>query len=348
VKSEKSKIVDQLLCLVRNYAKGHNLEVEFATEALSLLATQHQIQLVAHAIVPTLFADFMRESAMAYLSVLRQLFVITEAFEAGQIPYFLHKGFHYSSFYKQMTHRQVGDIDIVVLADDLPKVQNLLMGLGYVRWQSPKADFSIGGDYHWQFIPTNTTVGISWVEVHWSHSAAWEQIKFPIESVFTNLQKTSINGQMVAVPSPDDLVLLLTVHHGAKERWRKLKYLLDLTLIVKRYDSNLNWRSIYAKANDAHLTNYLSLGLLLAQRHIGINIPIWLVDELNKNKVIGKLATEYIKIWSNVESTDFGTVRNLLFALRIQSNWRLRLVIIKDLLWTIIRDYWKNTDCWTK
>jgi hypothetical protein len=342
VKSKELKTLQKLLHLVRHYVKSDTFKENIVVEPLAYLATQHQVRSVVYALIPTLLKKFTQQSAMVHLGNLRQLFAITDALENHQIPYFLHKGIHYGSFYQQITHREVGDIDIVVKSPDLLKTQKILLDIGYERWQSSKSEFSIGGDYHWQFIPTNTTVGLSWVEVHWSHSAAWEQIKLPIDSVFENIQQKSIAGRMISVPSPDDLILLLTIHHGAKERWRKLKYLLDLTLIVTHYEDILDWKNIWQKANQSNLTNYLTLGLILIQEHLETNLPECLTDEITKNTKVYRIAQNYENVWDNVEPARFGTIRNLLFALRIQSNGWLRFTIIKDLSWTIIQDYLKN------
>jgi hypothetical protein len=83
------------------------------------------------------------------------------------------------------------------------------------------------------------------------------------------------------VPSPEDLLLVLSVH-AAKHVWGRLIWLCDIAQIVKRQD--LNWDWVRAQAHHLGVERILHITLLLANRFLATPIPAPIRDATMADK----------------------------------------------------------------
>ena len=180
--------------------------------------------------------SFCRQLTVGTLSKLVQLKELTENFEQENIQLVLHKGIHYASFYKSLSHREFGDIDVLIMEKDLEKATELMQKTGYKLYHDYDSLKNITKiDYHLIFDSKNAT---SPVEIHWKPNI------LSSFTAFDSLQIQKINNVYFPVPSSEDTLILMSLHHGQKENWDKLKYLLDLQLASldnkQQFSSELN------------------------------------------------------------------------------------------------------------
>ena len=109
------------------------------------------------------------------------------------------------------------------------------------------------------------------VEPHWA--VALHQMAFDLD--YDALWRDSFAGEFEGapcrVPSTEWELLLLCVH-GGKHRWCRLKWLCDLAAFVRAHPE-LDWAALQALAERQGCRRVLHLGLLLAQRLLGVDLP---------------------------------------------------------------------------
>jgi Uncharacterised nucleotidyltransferase len=91
-----------------------------------------------------------------------------------------------------------------------------------------------------------------------------------MEGLFERAVKVTIADRPVRTPSPEDLLLVLSVH-AAKHVWGRLIWLRDIAQILKR--ENLNWDWLQARTRELGIERILRITLLLANRLLGNAIP---------------------------------------------------------------------------
>ena len=198
--------------------------------------------------------SFCRQLTVGTLSKLVQLKELTENFERENIQLVLHKGIHYASFYKNLGHREFGDIDVFVKKTDLKKAIQLMLDLGYKSYieyeniASVEAEELMKFDHHLQFTHHE---GKAFVEVHWKSHV--HEVDFSLG--YENIKINSLN---LTVPSEETVAILMTAHHGKVENWERIKYLLDLAIFTKK--ENVNWSEVSPKLDKLGFTSSFQTG----------------------------------------------------------------------------------------
>ena len=79
------------------------------------------------------------------------------------------------------------------------------------------------------------------------------------------------NRESIRSLGREDLLILLC-YHGFKNRWDRLKYIVDVAEVI-RVSKNLDWNQIVTRAEAMHGRRVLALGLHLAQDVLGTSLP---------------------------------------------------------------------------
>jgi hypothetical protein len=85
------------------------------------------------------------------------------------------------------------------------------------------------------------------------------------------------------------LLLVLAVH-AAKHAWGRLIWLCDIAQILKR--ENLNWDGVQGRAQEFGIERILHITLLLANRFLGMEIPVAMERVVIADRAANKLADE--------------------------------------------------------
>ncbi len=165
--------------------------------------------------------------------------------------------------YGDVALRSSYDLDILVRDADEPRVLTALMALGYHHGamhdaQELAAVRRYGGQYilfHPDGVP---------VEPHWL--IAPTTLAFDLD--YDRLWQRALPSEVLGAPClrlpPEDKLLVLCLH-GAKERWRKLKWIIDIAAYVSVHP-DIDWRRLRAEAAEQGCARMLALGLSLACR----------------------------------------------------------------------------------
>jgi hypothetical protein len=120
------------------------------------------------------------------------------------------------------------------------------------------------------------------------------------DEVMSRLQPVSLAGMTVETFGNEDMVLYQAMH-GAKHLWRRMEWILSLAELVRV--SPIDWSVVIARAEAAHATRMLALGLHLIESFTDVKVPIHLIDPQMKN-LATQIKNEIFHVSRTIDSTE--------------------------------------------
>src|ERR1700722_13019538 len=184
------------------------------------------------------------------------------------IPY---KGIVLSEvYYGDMAMRQSGDIDLFVRSRDVARIKESVLALGYApRVAIPDAAWPnyLASGYECTF---DGPAGQNFLELHWAVQPRFYAVDFDMDEVFQRAVDVTVAGRDMKTLSPEDLLLVLSVH-AAKHVWERLIWLSDIARIIKL--KHLDWAAMQCRARESGIERILHITLLLTNRLLAEPIP---------------------------------------------------------------------------
>lgn len=174
------------------------------------------------------------------------------------------------ALYGEVTERQFGDLDFLILPADVLKAKAALLSLGY----EPAIDLLPGQERAYiaagYEIPFRAVSGASMVEVQWQVLPRFYSIDFSVADFFERAGKINIGEYPLRTLRAEDLMLVLCVH-AAKHVWVQLSWLCDIAQLAT--SSKLDWNVIQDEARRLGIERIVTVNLLLANRLLGMAVP---------------------------------------------------------------------------
>lgn len=278
------------------------LEQQVDWQAVLRLADYHGASYLLHeklsslnANVPSAILAPLRASyqtnVQRSLLLARELVRVLDCLNEQGIEAVPYKGLVLSeSYYGDMAMRPSGDNDLFVRKCDALRAKSVLGALGYsLREPIPAAaelDYLSYG-YECTF---DSPAGKNLLELQWALEPRFYSVEYDMHGLFARAVTATVAGREVKTPSPEDLVLVLSIH-AAKHVWERLIWLCDIVRIIKR--QNLNWEWIREQARQLGVMRILHITLLLAKRLLGAKLPATLERELDADHAAGKFAQRF-------------------------------------------------------
>ncbi|HZQ94433.1 MAG TPA: nucleotidyltransferase family protein [Candidatus Sulfotelmatobacter sp.] len=233
--------------------------------------------------------------------------------------------------YGDIALRQAGDIDLLIRVDDLPRIQTSLHELGYepqVRLSPPQERASLQSGYECVF---EGPAGRNLLEVQWAIQPRFYAVDFDQESFFRRAVPITVAGHPMKTASPEDLILLLSLH-AAKHVWGRLIWLCDLARLMSF--PALNWDAIAAQARDLGIVRILRVSFLLAGRLLHMEIPDAAGTALPADPQAEGLAQEIEDYIAGSAEYDVESVAYFRLMLRLRESRRDRIRFVTRLALT--------------
>jgi hypothetical protein len=240
-----------------------------------IISLLHQNLAPLHDIVPPTVLASLRQSyernIHKSLFLARELIRILDCLGGLGIDVVPYKGVVLSEvYYGDMARRQSGDMDLFVRSQDVPRIKSAVRALGYTPRvlipEDAERDY-IDSGYECTF---DSAAGINLLELQWALQPRFYAVDFDMNGLFERAVTVSVAGRYVKTPSPEDLLLILSVH-AAKHVWGRLIWLCDIAQIIKR--QNLNWDWIQSQSQELGITRILHVTLLLMHRFLATPMP---------------------------------------------------------------------------
>jgi hypothetical protein len=212
-----------------------------------------------------------RDNARNALWFTGELVRIVSYFESAGIKALPYKGpLLAQTLYGEVTHRQFGDLDILILPEDVPKAKAALQSLGY----KPTLDLApqietayIETGYEYSF---NATNGQNLLELQWRIVPRFYSIDFDVADFFDRADEIKFGVRSMRTLRPEDLLLVLCVH-AAKHAWVQLSWLCDITQLVR--SEHMDWNAVQDEAHRLGIELILNLNLFLTQKLLAAPLP---------------------------------------------------------------------------
>ena len=308
-----------------------NWDYLFATaQAHGLLPLLHKHLTSAADLIPNhLLSRLKRESVANSQNVLhliaKQLRVY-KLFKESNIPIALFKGPLLAQMaYGEISLRQAGDIDILINRRDFERARVLLESLGYEmspRLTPAQLASHLSNHCELQFMRDEW---FTVVDLHWDLAPRSFVFNLHADEIMSRLQTVSLAGTAVETFSPEDLVLYLSMH-GAKHLWRRLEWIASLAESL-RATPNLNWDLVVQRAEQAHATRMLALGLRLVEKFSDVSIPPHVLAQVDADSSMQRMSEQVREQLFNTFGAADSTETNL-YNLRIMDRKRDALVSV--------------------
>ena len=108
------------------------------------------------------------------------------------------------------------------------------------------------------------------LELQWSPAPRVFAVRYKTEQVWQRVASISFAGGAVPAPSPEDLLMLLSVH-GWKHNWSRLLWLGDIAHLLRA--SDIDWDRLTTDCRSQRNVRLLSLALRMVNRVYGVPVP---------------------------------------------------------------------------
>ncbi len=194
-----------------------------------------------------------------------------------------------ASVYGNLALRHFSDLDILVHKRDIIETKKILLQ-EYQKGkpinafiETLKLSFGIRN----QFDVFNNSVHL---EVHWHIVDKYTRCKLNLESMWERTDSIDLFSSGIPNLSPEDLILVLSVH-GGKHFWRQLKWICDISELIKCFYGTIDWNWIFDQSIKIGIHRMLLIGLSLAKNLLGTKLPEDVLQRLEADKKAAKIGT---------------------------------------------------------
>ena len=307
--------------LRRHLRQEINWDYLFATaQAHGLLPLLHKH--LSGTTVPSHFLSRLKRESVAnsqnVLHLIAKQLRVYKLFKENNIPVALFKGPLLAQMaYGEMSLRQAGDIDLLINRAHFEQARVLLESLGYEmspRLTPAQLASHLSNHCELQFMRDEW---FTVVDLHWDLAPRSFVFNLHAEEVMSRLQSVSLAGTAVETFGAEDLVLYLSMH-GAKHLWRRLEWIASLAECL-RATPDLDWELLVQRAEQAHATRMLALGLRLVEKFSDLRIPLHVLPGMQQ--VADQVHEQLFNTFGAADSTETN-----LYNLRIMDRKRDALV----------------------
>ena len=326
----RTAIDDRLTARIAELARGGIDWLAFVD-----IARQHHVtplvyrslSAICSAAVPADALDLLRAeyhaSARQSLALAGELLRLLSLFEGERIRAIALKGPALAAMaYGNLSLRQFGDLDILVRREDILRAKRLLLEQGYqpdLTMTEREERLYLQTHYVYEFTRTD---GAVYVELHYHERPKYFAFEFGFDELLARLYPVAVAAGKVASLSPEDTLLFLCAH-GSNHCWERLAWVCDIAELLRRQP--LDWDVAQRRGRELGGERMLLLGLLLARRLLGAEIPPPLARRLERDRALDALARQVIPQLFQSPQESPGLFWGAWFHLRARERWRDRL-----------------------
>jgi hypothetical protein len=278
-----------------------------------------------------------RDNARKTLWMTAELVRIVSRLESCGIPSLPYKGpVLAQTLYGEVTQRQFGDLDILILPRDVLKAKAALLDLGY----EPGIDLGLleeSGYIEAAYIENaceyafSAARSSSLVELQWRIVPRFYSIDFDLAKFLARADEIIVGGRPMRTLRGEDLLLVLSVH-AAKHVWIQLSWLCDIAQLTSSRE--LDWNAVQDGAQQLGIERIVSLNVFLAHKLLGSVLPSAIQECWREDPSTMVLADEILRVIERRVHYDTESIAYFRLMMRLREHWRDRAHLLSRLAFT--------------
>ncbi len=234
-------------------------------------------------------SEFERNAFHCIANAAELLEVLNE-FEKARIAAIPFKGVVLgASAYGDITARTAGDIDVLIYYRDLLRATGVLKERGYELKTKVLEDGSPEAVNYFEYHFQRANDGMV-LELRWRLELAQPRYRHDLGMDWAWPRRRTVKLAGADVPAFDAVAgLLMLCMHGSKHVWSRLIWICDVAKLLES-EPALDWDSGLREAKRVGLWRCLALGVLLAHRVAGAQVPDEVLHRFEKDRTARKLA----------------------------------------------------------
>ncbi len=224
-----------------------------------------------------------RKNAISNLLSTAEMCRIVKLFKAQKIEVIPFKGPTLAiAAYGDLALRQFHDIDFIIRKSEVVQAKEVLLAEKYIS-QVECSTSTLDKNHEFPF------KGAVFLELQ--TEMLHRKFAFAIndDELWQNLIELDIDGTLIRTLSPENLLMILCAH-GTQSLWKRLIWICDIAEVVRA--CRLNWTAIHQRAKRLGAERMIRLGLCLANQLLGAPLPEALLEEIEADKTVAKLAKQ--------------------------------------------------------
>jgi len=275
--------------------------------------------------------SFTFQKATFNLNQSKEILRVIRLFEAQNIRVVPYKGVVLAQdAYNNIASREFSDIDVMIRKDDLAKIIKCLSDIGY-QPEMKVPDYWLDYkkcDYNFDFFENGQRS--FHLEAHWSIGAKLQQLNFSLDDFEDLIIIEEFLNESIEKPTPEGLFITTCIHHVAKEKRIALKHVCDLTAILHKFKSELNWNLLLEKSRKLDIENIILLGIDISNQVFGLELPPQILKKIENPKIknLSKkhFASLYLEKYPARSISSF--MRDMRFLMQLRKSWFTKLKIV--------------------
>lgn len=259
--------------------------------------------------------EFLNNNAKNNLFFMQELIEVVKTLNNHHIESVPYKGPILAlQAYGNLSMRQFSDLDLLVKKDDVPFIKEILISKGY------KPEFNLNSVQEQNYMNSqrelkliHETKGIS-LELHWKFSGVFQNLPPNAEKMFLkNLDILDIGGVQIPKISPENLILILSIHN-ASHHWSSLAWLVDIATLIK--NQKIDWSQVLKTSQKLSIRKILFINLYLCQSLLDLELDNDISNYLNDDSV-RKTANIFVNNLFSDKSEN-GLIENMQISIKLR------------------------------
>ncbi len=219
-----------------------------------------------------------------------------------------------------MALREFSDLDIIVPQRQIVAAHEALLDLGFspeiAAIEPSPSPRRTPGQYAYR--KGAGTPG-KLVELHTEHTLRYFPAALDLEALCARRQPIALAGRQVLTFSPEDTLLLLSVH-GSKHLWDRLSWIADIAALTacSRPDWRPDWALVLERARSWRVQRMLLLGVGLAARLFEAAPPDEVAKCLRRDRVARRMIEQISRRFFSPEKIQLGVLSRFAFRVRMR------------------------------
>jgi hypothetical protein len=192
------------------------------------------------------------------------------------------------SLYGNVALRRAIDLDLLVRKSDVAIAGQLLLEQGYELTPEMTLEQQrehLKRHYHFEFHRSEDNVH---VELHWQLLPR-NCGELDTAYVWDHLVSIDVGGQTALALEPEELFVLLCIHHGSKHEWSRLKWIADIGRLVDGH-ADMDWTRVLSRARALKQERHVLMGCFLVESLLGVPLPPAVRPLVRRDRSLGARA----------------------------------------------------------